>query len=162
MKSSYEEAALYALLVISVVLIFDLRSVRDTLLAVLPLGLGILQTFGLMGLLDIPLNPANMIALPLMLGIGIDYGVHLIHEFRDQSGPYQDVAGHRRGGNGRRFDDGGRVRGVDDRQPPRAAEPRPRTDARRELLHVHFAGHAARLAQVDLAQSPGGACSGGS
>lgn len=89
MKSSYEEAALYALLVISVVLIFDLRSVRDTLLAALPLGLGILQTFGLMGFLDIPLNPANMIALPLLLGIGIDYGVHLIHEFRDQRGPYQ-------------------------------------------------------------------------
>ena len=40
------------------------------MLAALPLGLGILQTFGLMGILEIPLNPANMIALPLMLGTG--------------------------------------------------------------------------------------------
>ena len=89
MKSSYEQAAIYALLVITVVLLFDLRSVRYTLLAALPLGLGLLQTFGLMGILDIPLNPANMIALPLMLGIGVDYGVHLIHEYREQRGPYR-------------------------------------------------------------------------
>jgi predicted RND superfamily exporter protein len=89
MKSSYEQAAIYALAVITVVLLFDLRSIRYTLLAALPLGLGILQTFGLMGILDIPLNPANMIALPLMLGIGVDYGVHLIHEYREQRGPYR-------------------------------------------------------------------------
>ena len=89
MKSSYEQAAIYALAVIVVVLLFDLRSVRYTLLAALPLGLGVLQTFGLMGILDIPLNPANMIALPLMLGIGVDYGVHLIHEYREQRGPYR-------------------------------------------------------------------------
>jgi hypothetical protein len=63
--------------------------VRFTLLAGLPLGIGLLQTFGLMGILEIPLNPANMIALPLMLGIGVDYGVHLIHEYREQSGPYK-------------------------------------------------------------------------
>ena len=89
MKSSYEQAALYALLVIVVVLILDLRSVRYALLAALPLGLGVLQTFGLLGILEIPLNPANMIALPLMLGIGVDYGVHLVHEYREQTGPYR-------------------------------------------------------------------------
>ena len=42
--------------------------------------------FGLLGLLDIPLNPANLIALPLILGIGVDYGVHIVHEFREQTG----------------------------------------------------------------------------
>ncbi|HQU43335.1 MAG TPA: MMPL family transporter [Pirellulales bacterium] len=89
MKSSYEEAALYALLVIMVVLVIDLRSVRFAILAALPLGLGVLQTFGLLGILEIPLNPANMIALPLILGIGVDYGVHLIHEYREQTGPYR-------------------------------------------------------------------------
>ncbi|HVC98619.1 MAG TPA: MMPL family transporter, partial [Pirellulales bacterium] len=89
MKSSYEQAAVYALLVIIVVLIFNFRSLRYSLLAALPLGLGLLQMFGLMGILGIPLNPANMIALPLMLGIGVDYGVHLIHEYREQSGPYK-------------------------------------------------------------------------
>lgn len=89
MKSGYERAALYALLVIMVVLIIDLRSIRHALLAALPLGVGMLQMFGLLGILEIPLNPANMIALPLMLGIGEDYGVHLVHEFREQKGRYR-------------------------------------------------------------------------
>jgi uncharacterized protein len=89
MKSSYEQAAWYALATILVVLYLDLGSLRHTLLAMLPLGLGMLQLFGILGLLDIPLNPANMIVLPLILGIGIDDGVHVIHDFRRQRGRYQ-------------------------------------------------------------------------
>ncbi|MBI2827334.1 MAG: MMPL family transporter [Planctomycetia bacterium] len=88
MKQSYEKAALYAFAVIATVLLFDFRSVRYTLLALLPLGIGVLQTFGVLGLLGIPLNPANMIALPLLLGIGVDEGVHIVHDFLDQRGRY--------------------------------------------------------------------------
>jgi predicted RND superfamily exporter protein len=89
MKHSFQEAAVYSLLVIVGVLVLDFKSLQFALLAALPLGVGVLQTFGLLGLLDIPLNPANLIALPLLLGIGVDYGVHIVHEFREQSGPYR-------------------------------------------------------------------------
>lgn len=89
MKQSYEQAAGYALLIILTVLWFDFRSIPYALLAALPLLLGVCQMFGLLGLMNIPLNPANMIALPLILGIGIDYGVHVVHDFREQSGRYQ-------------------------------------------------------------------------
>jgi hopanoid biosynthesis associated RND transporter like protein HpnN len=89
MRRSYEEAALYALLIIVPVVFLDFRNVRHTLLALLPLGLGMLQMFGLMGLLRIPLNPANMIVLPLILGIGIDAGVHVVHDYCAQRGPYR-------------------------------------------------------------------------
>lgn len=89
MKRSFQEAAIYSLLVIIAVLILDFKSFRYTALAMLPLGLGVLQMFGLLGVLDIPLNPANLIALPLILGIGVDYGVHIVHEFREQRGPYR-------------------------------------------------------------------------
>ena len=71
------------------VLVLDFKSLRYALLAALPLGVGVLQMFGLLGVLDIPLNPANLIALPLILGIGVDYGVHIVHEFREQKGPYR-------------------------------------------------------------------------
>ena len=47
-------------------------------------GSGMLQMFGILGLIGIPLNPANMIVLPLILGIGIDDGVHVVHDFRRQ------------------------------------------------------------------------------
>jgi predicted RND superfamily exporter protein len=68
MKRSYEISAALALCVILAVLWFNFRSIRHALLAATPLALGMWQTFGVLGLLDLPLNPANMIALPLMLG----------------------------------------------------------------------------------------------
>jgi hypothetical protein len=88
MKHSYQEAAIYSLLVILGVLVLDFKSLHFAALAVVPLGVGVLQMFGLLGLLNIPLNPANLIALPLILGIGVDYGVHIVHEFRESDGPY--------------------------------------------------------------------------
>jgi preprotein translocase subunit SecF len=55
----------------------------------LPLFFGVVQMLGLMGLLGIPFNPANMIALPLILGMGVEDGVHLVHEYRKQRGRFQ-------------------------------------------------------------------------
>jgi len=89
MQRSYEEAALYALLIIVPVVFLDFRTVRHTLLALLPLGLGMLLLFGLLGWLDVPLNAANMIVLPLILGIGIDAGVHVVHDYCAQRGRYR-------------------------------------------------------------------------
>jgi predicted RND superfamily exporter protein len=89
MMQSFREAAIYSLLVIIGVLVLDFKNLRHALLAVMPLGIGVFQMFGLLGLLGIPLNPANLIALPLILGIGVDYGVHIVHEFRECRGPYR-------------------------------------------------------------------------
>jgi hypothetical protein len=93
MKGSFQEAAVYTLLAVLGVLVLDFKSVQYSLLAMLPLCVGILQTFGLLGVLDIALNPANLIALPLLCGIGVDYGVHIVHEFREQKGPYRMSSG---------------------------------------------------------------------
>jgi predicted RND superfamily exporter protein len=84
MKRSYEHAAIYATVIVCMVVYFDFRSVWYTLLALVPLGLGMMQMFGLLGLLDIPLNAANMTVLPLILGIGVDNGVHVVHDYRHQ------------------------------------------------------------------------------
>ncbi len=89
MKQSYQHAALYATIVIAIVLWLDFRSVWLCLFAMFPLALSMVQTFGLMGLLNIPLNPANLIALPLIVGLGVDYGVHIVHNFLEQPGPYR-------------------------------------------------------------------------
>jgi hopanoid biosynthesis associated RND transporter like protein HpnN len=89
MKSSYQVAAVYASLAIFVVLLLDFRNLRDTLLAVLPVALGMFHLLATLGWLGIPLNPANMIVLPLILGIGVDDGVHVVHDFRRQRGRYR-------------------------------------------------------------------------
>ena len=89
MKRSYEQAAIYSLVVIFAVLWLDFRSITYALLAALPLALGMAQTLGLMGLLGIDLNPANLIGIPLILGIAVDYGVHIVHDFLERDGPYR-------------------------------------------------------------------------
>ena len=88
MQFSYVQAAIYSLVAVVAVLWLDFRHFGYVLLTLMPVGSGMLMLFGVMGLLDIPLNPANMIVLPLILGIGIDDGVHVVHDFRNQNGRY--------------------------------------------------------------------------
>jgi hopanoid biosynthesis associated RND transporter like protein HpnN len=92
MKRSFEQAAWYALMAIVPVVLFDYRRLSHTLLAILPMGVGMVQTFGLLGALDIALNPANMIVLPLVLGIGIESGVNIVHDFRNQGKDYRRIS----------------------------------------------------------------------
>ena len=91
MQRSYISAAWYALAGIMTILFIDLKSLRYTLMAMTPLITGILFLFGLMGFMQIPLNSANMIILPLILGIGIDDGVHIVHDYRrrDKTKPFR-------------------------------------------------------------------------
>jgi hopanoid biosynthesis associated RND transporter like protein HpnN len=80
MKHGLQRAGMYAFGVIVLVLWLDFRKPRNTLIAVTPLVLGVLCSLGVLGLCDIPLNPANMIAFPLILGVGVDNGVHILHD----------------------------------------------------------------------------------
>ena len=92
MKRSYQQAAVYALVTIVLMLWLDFGSVRYVLLALLPLGLGVLQMFGLMGFLNIPLNSANMIVLPLIIGLGAENGIHIVNDFRRRTGHYHRMS----------------------------------------------------------------------
>ena len=80
MKNGFAWAGLYAFGVIVVVLAADFRSLRNTLLALAPLVMGLVVSLGIMGLCGLPLNPANVIAFPLILGVGVDNGVHVLHD----------------------------------------------------------------------------------
>jgi hopanoid biosynthesis associated RND transporter like protein HpnN len=82
MKNGFQWAGLYALIAIVVVLLLDFRNIKLTLLALLPLALGVVMTLGVLGLFGISLNPANTIAFPLILGVGVDNGVHVLHDWR--------------------------------------------------------------------------------
>ena len=88
MKDSYQKAAWYALIAITLLLLISFRSLSQVVLTLSPVGIGMLLLLGTMRLMDIPLNPANMIVLPLILGIGVDNGVHVLHDFRIQKNNY--------------------------------------------------------------------------
>ena len=79
---AFRQAFLIALVATLAVLTLLLRSVRDVGLVLIPLGLAGLATTATLVLLDEPFNFANVIGLPLLLGIGVDSGVHVLHRAR--------------------------------------------------------------------------------
>lgn len=83
-ERSLKKAVAIALVAITVLLLVLWRRVDDTLLALAPLLLAGLLTVGAMVVLDLPFNFANVTALPLLLGIGIDSGIHLVHQSRSR------------------------------------------------------------------------------
>jgi hypothetical protein len=54
------------------------------LLTLLPLAIGILWMFGLLGFFKIQLNPANIVTLPMILGIGVAFGVYVMARYREE------------------------------------------------------------------------------
>jgi hopanoid biosynthesis associated RND transporter like protein HpnN len=84
MRRGFEWAGVYALIAIVAVLLLDFRRLTDLLLGLFPLAVGVGLTLGVMGLCGVAMNPANMIALPLIVGVGVDNGVHVLHDFRSR------------------------------------------------------------------------------
>lgn len=81
--ASFQQALLIALLVIVGILLFTLRSVVETALALVPLLLGGLLTVATGVMLGMPFNMANVVVLPLLVGIGVDNGIHVLTRYRD-------------------------------------------------------------------------------
>lgn len=79
---SFRQAFVYSFIAITLLLVVMLRSVADTLLVLIPLLLAGLLTVAGTVLLKVPFNFANVIALPLILGVGVDYGVYLAQRGR--------------------------------------------------------------------------------
>jgi hopanoid biosynthesis associated RND transporter like protein HpnN len=87
LKNSYETAAWYSLGAIAFLVFIHFRSFGAVILALLPVGIGTLWLVGLMGWLKIPFNPANIMTLPLVLGIGVTNGIHILNRFAEERTP---------------------------------------------------------------------------
>jgi hopanoid biosynthesis associated RND transporter like protein HpnN len=79
---AFQQAFLLSFLAITVLLLILLRPKSDALLVLLPLLLAGALTGAASVLFRIPFNFANIIALPLLLGIGVDSGIHMVHRMR--------------------------------------------------------------------------------
>jgi len=80
-----------AFIAIVVLLLLMYRSVRKTLLVIMPLLLAALLTGATNVLLDNPFNFANIIALPLLLGMGIDSSILIMHRHHSSSGEDENL-----------------------------------------------------------------------
>jgi uncharacterized protein len=79
---SFIEAGVFALGVIAVLLLIALRRVSDVLLTLVPLVVAGVVTLELCVVLGIALNFANIMALPLLLGIGVAFKIYYILAWR--------------------------------------------------------------------------------
>jgi len=79
---AFIQAGLLALFTICILLWIALRRIDDVALTVVPLLLAGVITMELCVLLDLPLNFANIIALPLLLGIGVAFKIYYIMAWR--------------------------------------------------------------------------------
>jgi hopanoid biosynthesis associated RND transporter like protein HpnN len=84
LKDSYQEAAWYSLGAIAILVFVHFRSVACVVLALVPVAIGSLWLGGLMGGLGVPLNPANIMTLPLVIGIGVTNGIHILNRFAEE------------------------------------------------------------------------------
>jgi hypothetical protein len=75
-------AAILTIFVVFVLLSIDFRNVGHALIAMIPLLAGMVWMVGIMHLIGRQLDVVNIMAIPLILGIGIDDGVHIIHRWR--------------------------------------------------------------------------------
>ena len=76
---AFQEAFSIAMAAITILLLLILRNLKDTLLVLLPLLLASLFTAAATVIFDVPFNFANIIALPLLFGLGVDNGIHMAH-----------------------------------------------------------------------------------
>ncbi|GAB6103167.1 hydrophobe/amphiphile efflux-3 (HAE3) family transporter [Thermococcus atlanticus] len=68
--------------VLIVLLLF--RSPKTSLAMILPMFLGALWTVGFMGLVKIPFDQTLAGVISMIVGLGVDYGMHLTHRFREE------------------------------------------------------------------------------
>ncbi len=80
---AFRAAALLALGAIAIILALVLRRVIDVLLVMAPLLLAALMTVVGATVWPLPLNFANIIALPLLLGVGVSFNIYFVMNWRD-------------------------------------------------------------------------------
>jgi len=84
LKDSYVQAAWYSLTAIALMVLFHFRSLTAVILSLIPVAIGTLWLVGIMGWAGIPVNLANIMTLPLVIGIGVTNGIHILNRYAEE------------------------------------------------------------------------------
>ena len=76
-----KNSTFYALFAILLLLLVDMKNIKLSFISMIPLVFGLIWMLGIMSLLNLKLNMMNVVAIPLIIGIGIDDGIHIIHRY---------------------------------------------------------------------------------
>lgn len=81
-----KRAVALGILLVTILLILDLQSLRLAMLADAQVLGGIVMMLGCMSLFGIEMNFVNAFTATMILGSGVDYGIHIIHRMRASGG----------------------------------------------------------------------------
>lgn len=81
--NAFIQAGLFGTIVIAILVFLVLRRVRDVILLLMPLFLSGILTLATMVIISLPLNFANIIALPLLMSLGVSYAIYFVSYWRD-------------------------------------------------------------------------------
>lgn len=84
MSGAFKLMSWGSLVLVAILVWLDFRSFRATMACVFALCLGLVWTLGVLALLGIPLNMANFFGIPMLIGLGVDSSVHIVHRARAQ------------------------------------------------------------------------------
>jgi hopanoid biosynthesis associated RND transporter like protein HpnN len=87
---SFQLAFAYAFAMVFLLLFAFLRRLSDVVLVLVPIVFASAVTAAVTVALGIPFNFANIITLPLLVGIGVDNGIHLVHRMRTEPPEHGD------------------------------------------------------------------------
>ena len=88
---AFEQAITYSFIIIALFLFLLLPRKHDVIYILIPLVMAAIITGGLSVILNIPLNFANVIAIPLLMGIGVDSSIHILHRFHTALPEHNDL-----------------------------------------------------------------------
>ncbi len=82
MSKDGKKATYLAIIAVFLVLLLDFRSLKYALVGMVPLIFGAIWMTGLMEVSGLKFTMMNILAVPLIIGIGIDDGVHILHRWK--------------------------------------------------------------------------------
>jgi hypothetical protein len=82
MSQDGKRATYLAIFAVFILLMLDFKSYKYALLGMTPLVFGVIWLTGFMELVGLKFTMMNIMAIPLIIGIGIDDGIHILHRYK--------------------------------------------------------------------------------
>ena len=86
-NSDFTSIALMSSILVFFVLLLTYGRIELTLISFVPMFITFIWILGIMGIFEVPFNPANIMTLPLIIGIGVTNGIHILNRFAEEQNP---------------------------------------------------------------------------
>lgn len=73
-----------AFLAVVSIIFFNFMNIKESLIILFPLMLGVYWLLGFMGFINMPVDFFNVILFPVIVGIGIDSAIHIYHRYKEE------------------------------------------------------------------------------